>query len=445
MHTINPVLYLIIVLEICVATLLWPEPLEAISILIALLIAFALIVVGNTYFLLTFMCSFLLASIMAFIIYHLSAPLGLFATSWQDPHMSDSQYYLYESHRFLSDHDMSALFSTWGSLVPVFYGSVALEIFGGHYLGIVFANCLLYSIAVFLSARILGIPKYNYRLLPLLGLLPLQGFYNSMLSKEPIYLFLVVSALYVFQLSISYKKVSWPHLAVFSLLEIVLIIFRPVGALIIGIIALFITIRNFGFNRMLFLLSIISAVSVAAIVFARNMDYFLPLFFLGKGYEVDFANQVHLLSADMASKSIPAGLAPLFSPPWSILASPLLGILWMVSPLPLLGKLADASTQFLLGTFSFSELAIVIRYLDAMVMFLLSLLFIIRVKIKRAIIFNPLVLFGVFQILGIVSFEFFESARHRYLPGVILAQLIILFSNRRNITSYGEHHAQWGS
>jgi hypothetical protein len=50
---------------------------------------------------------------------------------------------------------------------------------------------------------------------------------------------------------------------------------------------------------------------------------------------------------------------------------------------------------------------------------------------------NPLMLFTIIQILGIVSFQFLESGRHRYVPGVILA--LILLSLLRKFDLLKDH------
>lgn len=366
---------------------------------------------------------------MALTVYGLSAHLGFFETAWQEPQMSDSQFLLYESRRFLTERDPSALFSTWGSLVPVSYGAIALQIFGGHYLGIVFANSLLYTMSVFSAARLLSIPRYGHRFLPLIGLMPLQGLYNSMLAKEPIYLFLIVVALDAYFCAIASKRITWPPILVFVGLMFVTIVFRTTGAMIVGLVILFGVARQSGWGRALFALTGFAATFATVVAVANFIELPLLVFFLTTD-GVDFSVQADFIQSGFESRQISASLALVLLPPGSIIASPLLGALWMVSPLPLMDNLIDAFSNLLKGEFLFGDLTVINRYLDATVMIaLLTSLFVLRARVKRTVVFNPLVLFGTFQLLGIVAFQFIESGRHRYLPGFILAMFVIAVLN----------------
>jgi hypothetical protein len=168
------------VLIICIC---WPEKYNNQSIAIFFLITITLLYISETEFIILFIASFLAASFFAFVNYLLLTPDGLFETNWQEPLVSDSQFFLYQSRIFLTDFDPSALLSTWGSLIPVTYGAIALSIFQNHYIGIVYLNCLLFALSIsHLSYMIDPVGKKFSVYMPVC-LMPLQSFYNSMLAS----------------------------------------------------------------------------------------------------------------------------------------------------------------------------------------------------------------------------------------------------------------------
>lgn len=423
-------LRLVLVTEVVFAIIVWPEPLDLTALFLALLLVFSVATLGSVTFCLTFAFSFCVATILALVVYGLLAPHGLFETAWQDPLASDSQYFLHQSRYFLSDYDWSALFTTWGSLVPVFYGAFALMAFGGNYIGIVFFNCLLYTASIFLAAKLFDISKQRQRLLPLIGLLPLQGFYNSMLAKEPIYLLLIIGALYAFNHAVKARCILCWHSLLFILLTFILVIFRPTGAILLGLVALITIAKRFGFMRAALLFTVIGILTIAAVMFANFIHYDLPLFFIGSEGGVNFESNLDIPIERMVSKQIPGSLMEFFLPPWSIVVSPILGLLWMISPLPLMGELVTALLGLFSDQFSFNNFATVIRYLDSFTIAWLFL-YLIRSRVSKVVMLQPLMLLGIFQVLTTVAFQFFESGRHRYLPGFILAVVVILIIGQR--------------
>jgi hypothetical protein len=422
---------LLLIGQVGLALLVWPEPLDPTTMLLAISLSAVVATLGSVDFCKTFLYSFLVATMMAFVVYGLLTPLGLFDTAWQEPLATDSQFFLHESRRFLLEDDSSALFTAWGSLVPVLYGAIAQKAFNGNYLGIVFVNCLLYTATVFWAARILEMHRHWYRFLPLLGLLPLQGFYNSMLAKEPIYLFLTIGALHAYKYAVMSDRFSWKYFCVFTGLTILLIIFRPTGALLLGLVALINVAMRSGLVRASVFFVVFASILLLAITLASYIDYFLPLFFVGSEGDVDITTQLNFSIDSMASKLIPESIAPLFLPPLSLILSPLLGLLWMVSPLPIVDQFINSFQSLFTGAFSFTDLTIIIRYLDSIII-VLMLFLLLRARIIKFVMLNPLVLFGVFQILTTVAFQFFESGRHRYLPGFILAMMVVMFIGRKN-------------
>jgi hypothetical protein len=130
----------------------------------------------------------------------------------------------------------------------------------------------------------------------------------------------------------------------------------------------------------------------------------------------------------MEAKGIPQILLPFFMPPWSVPLAPVLSILWLISPLPLFGALIDSLIGFQIGRASFLDFATVVRYLDSMIIFYILFKF-IRLRLDIFKNTQPIILFLLIQILAISSLQFFESGRHRYLPGVMFMILYIHYSS----------------
>jgi hypothetical protein len=384
---------------------------------------------------------------MALSVFFLLNPLDLFSSSYQDPSASDSQFFLHEARRLADDGDITALFTTWGSLLPVLYGATALTLFGGSYIGILFLNSLIYSLSVLYGARLINISSGSYKLLPILGLMPLQGFYNSMLAKEPIYLFLVVFALYtIVDLINNRKKIAivFIKLTTFFFVALILVIFRPTGAIILSVATFTYLIRQKGLKIAgIFVLSF-SMMALVSTLIANYIDYSVPLFFIGKEGEISFSEQTDLSYERIGTRMsrIPEFIAPIFLPPASILASPILFPLWMISPLPTYMAFIESTGNLISGRLSFFDFSVIVRYLDA-IMILLFLIRLVTKKLKIICLKNPLILFGFLQVLSIVIFQFIESGRHRYLPGYILALLVVYsFDNfkRKKLSEIKEIH-----
>jgi hypothetical protein len=423
---------MVLVLLVLVAVITWPEELNPKSLLFATVVTLLMISVAKTEFCKVFICTFSVSTIIAFTIYFLSAPLGLFQTVNQDAlsGMTDSQFFLYEARRFIADNEISAFFSTWGGAVPVLYGVLALQLFGGHYVGIVFCNSILYTVSVFLAVRIFNLPHIHYRFLPFMGLLPLQGLYNAMLAKEPIYLFVTVVMLYsVFLFSIHKKIFSW-NMFLFVIMLFVAIVFRPIGAIIVSFIALFTMYKKFGVKIFFYFVSIFILNLSIILIYLISIDYPIALFIISGPDGGGFSGQAAYQQLFMQIKGIPEFIQPIFHPPWSIILSPFLSILWLISPLPLIGGLIDSCVAIFDGSFRFGDLATIAKYLDAMIIFVLLVIVLMK-KIKWWSRPNLIIIFLIIQIITIVMFNFFEASRHRYLPGFMIALFVLVNLNLR--------------
>ena len=150
----------------------------------------------------------------------------------------------------------------------------------------------------------------------------------------------------------------------------------------------------------------------------------LALFFL----DDDGSFSLKMMAASqgelMEIKGVPSIIQPIFEFPNSLILSPLLSIFWLVSPIPLIGNLVNAFYNLMNGIFVFGDLATIAKYCDAML--ILGLLTFVTLKrIAWWSTKNPLLIILVVQILNIVTFNFFEASRHRYMPGVILSLLVL--------------------
>lgn len=420
---LDPIIRLTSLLIIMASFLLWPEDYTTQSIAASALITLTMLCICNSNYIILFTIVFLSSTVTAYLNYLLLAPYGLFETSWQEPLATDSQFFLYEARRFISDYDVSALFSTWGSLVPVAYGSMTLIAFQNHFIGIVFFNCVLFTICIrhlnYLYDRNKG---EELTCIPAC-LMPLQLLYNAMLSKEILYLFLVIELFYFYKLINRANKENFLNILCIILLLSLLLLFRPTGALIF-ILIIFFNIFIFNYkNKLASLFLLFIALSVV-ILLIEILDYRLPLLFLTATGELNLGRDLDLKPILATTKGIPAAISHLFSPPWSLPFAPVLGFLWLISPIPYFGAFFDAAGGTQGGQFTFMDFATIIRYFDSIVIFLL--LFLLA---KSRSLFvessNPVTWFLLLHTLSIASLDFFESGRHRYLPGVILMILYI--------------------
>jgi hypothetical protein len=251
-----------------------------------------------------------------------------------------------------------------------------------------------------------------------------------MLAKEPIYLFLTTVMLFaVSRFSIQRKLISW-NMALLIAMLFIGIIFRPTGAIIVSVIAMIVIYSQYGLKTFFYFFSILILTLLLLVIYLLSIDYPIPLFFItqsdGGG---GFAAQARIQFLFMQAKNIPESIQPIFSPPWSIVLSPILSLLWLVSPLPLIGGLINSIVAIFDGSFRFGDLANIAKYLDAILIAIMIVVIFMK-RIKWWVAPNPLVIFFIIQVMTLVMFNFFEASRHRYLPGFILVLFIIVTLNK---------------
>jgi hypothetical protein len=412
------------------ASVLWPEPSSPAAILA--LVGFSIgcaVLLPPAPFAYT-VTSFVGAMVTAFLVYGATASKGLFVTDYQEGLVSDSQYFLFCAQEFSQTLSVDALMTTWGSLAPVLFGGLALLMFGNTFIGIVLLNSLLYGLSIHILARQLG---HDGRAPALAGLvacvLPLQLFYTSMLAKEPIYLFLCSLAVYFIGL-LALRKSAWRNLAALAAILVALFFFRPIGAFILGGIALSVLFRT----RQRAALAVFgSAVTAGLLVFfgvASGSE--IPLVLLTSEGTFTLQQQLEVIDRFAREKEAVGAFAPLFTPPVSILLAPVLAAIWLVAPFPLLGASLESLGRILATEFSFQDLATVARGLDSMVIVLLLIVLVRRWRgdprgLLRRIVDQPALLFTGLSVLGIAAFQFLESGRHRYA----VTPVLLLFASWR--------------
>lgn len=416
------------IMTICIiflSLLVWPE--EALNnnyfLLIGIFVVFLIIFFDDVFikiFLVTFSSNFL----CAILVYKLTAQYGVFETSDQNPlnGVTDSQFFLHEARRLLLSGDISALFSTWGSLVPVAYGAIALKLFSNNFVGIIFFNSMMYASSIKMGASILELKSpISQMFLPVMGLLPLQFLYGSMLSKEPIYLFLTLLSIFAFNQILNSRSNRIWNLIMLLFALLLGFFLRPGGVLITALLFLYWMILE---KKLKFIFMSIVFGS-AFLYLALKSGFQIPIFLITTESGGGFSNQASNQQMFMNAKDIPEILQGLFLPPVSILISPILSIFWLILPLPLLGGLWTVIDHLREGDFRFGDLATLIKYLDAGLI-LIALNFLpkfktICISAKNNILFQFLIL----QILAIAAFNFYEASRHRYLPGFMLIMFIM--------------------
>lgn len=400
----------------------WPEKFNIISVFLACVFALLISIIASNNFSRIFLNSFVASSIIAYILYAVTAPIGDFAAPSQaSGAASDSQYFLFEARRFIYEDGIDALFSTWGSFIPVIVGSGALLVFSDNYMGIVFLNSLLYSYSVLMCSSILNISNGYLKFLPLLGWLPLQALYNSMISKEPIYIFLIIFSVYIITKKYSYGKMSFHYWLFFMASLVLCMLLRPVAAIVVVFICIAYFAYKNSIRKVLYFTFILTIIISGVILLSSYLEYNLPI---DISYDA-IIRQIDFVESAAEDKGIASNLIWLFTPPWSLLFSPILSVMWMVSPLPLLWNLIFQIELIFSSNFTFNILATIIRYIDATLMaMLLSSLF-IRMRHFSSFLINPLISITIFLLIATVSFQFLESGRHRYFPGFILFMVLL--------------------
>ena len=416
------ILRVFIIFAVLISTIFWPEKSTAIAVLMGCVIAIIVVIMSNTEFCRIFLQSFIASSIIAYMVYAATAPIGDFAAPSQTSGAaSDSQFFLYEARRFINEGNIDALFSTWGSFIPVIFGSGALIVFSGNFIGIVFFNSILYSLSVLYTSRIFNVSNRSSRFLPFFGWMPLQAFYNSMLSKESIYLFLIIFPVYIFKKNYDAGHISRFNWFVFICSIVVCMLLRPIAAMVVVLVCIAYLFAKSPILRFIYLIVTLLVIFFAIISIANFLGYEFPI---NISYDALIV-QRDFMEMAAGEKALGSNLTWLFTPPWSILLSPILGSLWMVSPLPLLGNLVSQLDLMFSGSFTFKLLATVNRYMDAALMVMLLIVGLVRRRRLKTVIINPLTFIAVILVFATVMFQFLESGRHRYFPGFILAMVIL--------------------
>ena len=419
--------------SVLISVVFWPEGFNLKSVLLAFFITILTLAIAGKHLSRVFLITFLASAFSAFVIYALTYPVGIFETIDQNPLRggTDSQFMLYEARLFLKDFDVAHLKSTWGSVLPISYGVFAISSFGSSYIGLVYFNALLYSISIILCARVVNLSSNKYALLPLFGLMPLQMTYNGMLSKEPIYLFIVSLALYLI------SKISQTrNVLSFKLISIIFVIwvcfiFRSGGAIILGCIVMSEIYKKVSFRKFVLLISFFAAILTLIITIYASYDFRIPLFFLktpegGGGFEYmqDFQQLF------MVQKNISEEFQQLFLFPWNFLLSPILFVAWIFMPIPIMDGFFDSADYLLNGGFLLGHLLTLAKYFDAFLMLAIFLRLFFKIKLLFKSPKNLVFWFFIFQTFAIVIFNFFESSRHRYLPGIFLIFILLTLQNK---------------
>lgn len=412
------------------AVVFWPEEFGASAVPIACVYATLVVVFFSARFCRVFVHSFAASTLVAYAVYAVTAPVGDFSVPSQTAGAaSDSQFFLFEARRFVFDGSIDALFSTWGSLVPVFFGGLSLLSLSGNYIGVVFFNSLLYSGAVILSSRIFNLSDRAVRFLPVFGWMPLQAFYNSMISKEPIYLFLIILTLHSIATNNQDDRVRWYQWSIFASSLAVCMLLRPPAAIVLALISIGYIFVKSGIRSLIYLILILVCLSGAVFTAANYVGYSLPIFFDSQGLDL----QRVFIETVAEDKLNGSQFIWMLTPPWSVFLSPVLGVLWLFSPLPLLGNLSEGFYSIWTGATTFRTLAIFVRYADAFIMLgLLAFVFLRRSRLE-SVLFNPLTMSAILLVIGTVMFQFLESGRHRYFPGFVLLLICLSVCNYRKI------------
>lgn len=414
---------LLFALIVMLGAVLWPEPVSILAVITLTSAALLICYSAGSKVSLFFLATFASAYTCALVVFWLTSPLGLWETASQVPEVTDSQFFLFEARRLL-EGEISALVSTWGSLLPVAYGAIALAVFGDSYVGVVFLNSVLYCFSVILLMRAFGQPGIPWHT-AYLGLLPIQMLYNAMLSKEVLFLALMAAGILAVIRIFATRAARARWIVMLVLIVGILVLFRPLGIALLGLAFAFAAIKARAPSLLVAGVIVIGLALFTTIAVVTLFDYAIPIALLIDG-SLDWRSQADLAFESSLKSGFDSQFLALTYPPQSFIASPLLAVIWLIAPSPFLGRLVDSIGALFAGSFQFSDLAIVLRYADSFVLIGLIVSLSTTGQRLRGFVSHPAVVVLVAYILAVVSFQFFESARHRYLVGVVMAILAVL-------------------
>lgn len=330
---------------------------------------------------------------------------------------TDSQFYYYCALRFLETYDVAYLDTTWGSILVVLYGSIVLFLSNFSYYGFALFNSYLYVRSIGLIQRSFGFSTYKKIDLLILSALPMVAFYNAMLSKEPIYVYIYsVSLLSLSMIPSVHSILSLIVATMFSLVS------RPTAV----IFPLF-TAIIYRFGWVFFLLTILLMLLFSGVViqFVSAMrDFGLNIALNGIGEDgIDFSATNSLVTEAAKLRGISSNLIPLILPPISFYLSPILIPLWMVSPLPLMGRLFDSLSSICGGDSNFGDMAIVYRYVSSLIN--VGYIYLVFKRLGRRPGSRYAMLAFIVYVGSICIFHFLESGRHRYLADMLLIAIYL--------------------
>jgi hypothetical protein len=416
---------------IIIMTIFWPENESPIGFLLFLITLSLVFIFFNKQFCLLLTATFSTTYLNSYYLFNVTDKLGLFRTSTQDQYlgMTDSQFFLYLAEQVIKNQSYDMLFWTWGSLVPTLYGAIILYIFNLYYV-IIFFNCLLYISSILIILKLFQINSLKLLDIFIISIMPLPILYNGMLSKEPIFLYLVCLGIsYIGRISKFDLRLNGLNIKL-SLVTIVLLIFRPIGAVILLGLYSFKAKSSSLIKTIFFLFTFVTVV----IYLLLSLGYPLPLFFLNNG-SFDITPMIEMQKKLALIKEIPIFLHEFIIPPYSLLLFPLLLFVWFFGPLANVETFYNSITGIITYGYSFSDIVNIVKFLD-----LFITLFLLFILIKYRNLLNikniNLLILPLFIILYfIVSFNFLESSRHKYFTTVFLFILykISMFSGEKII------------
>ena len=407
---------LILILLITVLVLIWPENESPIGLILFISTVSIIFIYSNNQFCFLLTSTFFTSYLNSYYLYNTKNKYDLFRTSTQDQHlgMTDSQFFLYIAEQIIKTESYDMLLWTWGSLIPTLFGTILLYIFNLYY-AIVFFNCLLYISSILTVLKIFKITKLKLSDILIISILPLSILYNSMLSKEPIFLYLVCLGIsLISRINLLEPRFQYNNLKLL-LIGTILLLFRPIGFVILGGLYLFRARFIFLIKKLLFVIVFL----IIVIFLLLLIDYPLPLFFLNKG-SFDMSPMIAMQKQLASIKEIPTFLHNYIIPPYSFLLFPLLLLAWFLGPLINIGTFYLSIEYVLNYGYTFSEIINILKFID---LFIILFFFIILIKNRNLTSIRNiyLIILPLFIILFfIVTFNFLESSRHKYFSTIFI-------------------------
>lgn len=356
---------------------------------------------------------FIVYIVYSFIIYYvgwfnLMEVSGLETTSFQNPLVTDTNYYLYLSIEIANSNfsNIEIANSTWLSQGVTLYGAIIYYITGTTW-GIFFANKMLFFVSIITLFNSLDFSKSKRIFFwTLIIFIPYFTYYNSILSKEALSFYLICFLIFTL------KKKNFYSFFLF------VVIFFFVRLNLLALLLLSFSLYYLLINKKYFVLL---GSTVLFLVFSQQIYEYVGVYNFLERFQSNITRSADGFRGDIANFFGPTNLFKL------IFLSPFRALIWYFSPLPLI----KFDLTFLYSELSqnnwrvfFTSYINIFRYISAITLFILFVK-----RPKKYFNFNRITVFFWALIFVVSTNSFIMGARYR---SMIEPFALVIFLNKKS-------------